>query len=332
MPSDSDSESTFSGFHARDDRLGRLTPSSHAESIGSRLSNRFNKVTKKAKKLFGRKNTIAPVDDLSPLPSSPEHTPPPARSLKRKPAVSKPPTEDAPAPQPIPPSEPIHQPVDSEDDVPLIELLPRRLTVKPKKKQQAGGTVYLWTVPKDGYTFDRSWLPAFSETPGCRVDTVDFKPVDYFKLFFDDFIWGLLSTQTNLYHEQRDTAKMKKFSRYQSWTDTTKKDIMKYIGLTILMGVKRLPAVPDYWSRLWLFSSSSFRSIMSSKRFDQITGNLHFTNNEEALPKDDPDYDRIWKIRPVLTHIQQRFKTVYYPERDIAIDESFIYFQIFCSE
>ena len=39
---------------------------------------------------------------------------------------------------------------------------------------------------------------------------------------------------------------------------------------------------------------------------------------------DSPDRDRLYKLRPVITHLHDRFQNVYTPEKEIAIDESLL--------
>ena len=60
---------------------------------------------------------------------------------------------------------------------------------------------------------------------------------------------------------------------------------------------------------------------MPRNRFQEILRFWHANNNEEEPPKDSPDRDRLYKLRPVITHLQDRFQNVYTPEKEIAIDE-----------
>ena len=54
---------------------------------------------------------------------------------------------------------------------------------------------------------------------------------------------------------------------------------------------------------------------------------LHFVDNASLAPRGTPGYDKLGKVRPVLEHMTERFKSVYNPGRDIAVDEAMVKFQ-----
>ena len=50
-------------------------------------------------------------------------------------------------------------------------------------------------------------------------------------------------------------------------------------------------------------------------------------NNGTLVPRGDSGYDRLGKIRLLIDHLSSRFKAVYSPHRDVAVDEAMIKFQ-----
>ncbi|CAJ0947930.1 unnamed protein product [Ranitomeya imitator] len=50
-------------------------------------------------------------------------------------------------------------------------------------------------------------------------------------------------------------------------------------------------------------------------------------DNTDILPCDDPNFDRLFKIRPVIEHFSNKFAEVYIPQREICVDESLIHFK-----
>ena len=54
---------------------------------------------------------------------------------------------------------------------------------------------------------------------------------------------------------------------------------------------------------------------------------LHFADNSSLPERDDPQYDRLGKVRPVMEKLQERFTEVYQPHCENAIDEAMIPFQ-----
>ena len=67
--------------------------------------------------------------------------------------------------------------------------------------------------------------------------------------------------------------------------------------------------------------------IMPVARFEQIKRFLHFCNNEEAPTRDDPNYDRAFKIRHVINHINAAFQKCREPEKQQSINERMVKFK-----
>ena len=93
------------------------------------------------------------------------------------------------------------------------------------------------------------------------------------------------------------------------------------------MAVNHLPAAEDYWKRDPVYNYSPIASRISRDSYREIGRYLHFVDNTTLAPRGDPAYDRLGKIRPLITHLSSRFQAVYSPHRDIAVDEAMIKFQ-----
>ena len=61
--------------------------------------------------------------------------------------------------------------------------------------------------------------------------------------------------------------------------------------------------------------------VISRQRF------LQFVDNNHLVPRDDPSYDRLGKIRPLIEHLGERFEALYNPTQNVAVDEAMIKFQ-----
>ncbi|KAF2890864.1 hypothetical protein ILUMI_15309 [Ignelater luminosus] len=59
---------------------------------------------------------------------------------------------------------------------------------------------------------------------------------------------------------------------------------------------------------------------MSQKRFDAIRASLHFNDNTTAKPINDPDSDRLHKIRSVVYYLNTKFATIPF-EQFLCVDE-----------
>ena len=99
---------------------------------------------------------------------------------------------------------------------------------------------------------------------------------------------------------------------------------MAFIGVTIAMGMLRLPRVKDYWSTSNVLSTPWFRSIMSRDRFLEILRYLHLVDSSQQKKKGEEGYDPIFKVRLLVDHLNAVFSEYYKPSRYLSIDEMMI--------
>ena len=59
-------------------------------------------------------------------------------------------------------------------------------------------------------------------------------------------------------------------------------------------------------------------------RFQLILRYIHCNDNSTAIPRGEPGFDRLHKVRPVLDLINRTFPHSYRPGRDISVDESIV--------
>ena len=124
-------------------------------------------------------------------------------------------------------------------------------------------------------------------------------PYQCFMYFFDkDFIQKIVD-QTNLYSTQKDpnNSVIYKVS-----------DMKKFFGILLYMSVQRFPSTRSYWSPT--FGYSLISSVMSVNKFEKIKLSLHFQNNDNHKPVGHLDHDRLFKIRPVIEHLNEKFSNI----------------------
>ncbi|XP_005100434.1 uncharacterized protein LOC101855264 [Aplysia californica] len=81
----------------------------------------------------------------------------------------------------------------------------------------------------------------------------------------------------------------------------------------------------DYWTLNWLTESPGFRKVKPRDRFLGILRYLHFQGNSAAIQdKEHRDYDKLYKVRSVLSSVVTKYQSVYKPNREISLDESMI--------
>ena len=93
------------------------------------------------------------------------------------------------------------------------------------------------------------------------------------------------------------------------------------------MGLDRKPSYDAYWTTDWTMEAPGFRSIISRDRFLVILQLLHCANNDNLIPVGQPNHDRRGKIKEFMEMLVSRWQAAYYPDREIAVDETIIPFK-----
>lgn len=142
-------------------------------------------------------------------------------------------------------------------------------------------------------------------------------PTDLFLLLFSEDLIDKIVFHTNLYATQRA----------KPFRPTTLEEMKTFIGINILMGIKKLPSYRDYWSTSPMLHDNYISSLIPVKRFSWILSHLHFNDNNLQPQRGDPSYDKLYKIRPVIDELQKKFWDCYLPSQNLSIDESMIRFK-----
>ena len=129
-------------------------------------------------------------------------------------------------------------------------------------------------------------------------------------------------TQTNLYAEQKRGEAKKSVSQKASV-----EEMEAWIAIYLNIGIINKPSISSYWSVDPVLSTPFFGAITSRTRFLQILRYFHFADNTLAPRPDSPNLNKLYKIQPVHDLIIPRFRAVYKPERQLAVDETLIKFK-----
>lgn len=169
-------------------------------------------------------------------------------------------------------------------------------------------------------------LPNFvpKRNPGAQlVMDRNYSPLELFQLFFPYSVMNSIVKNTNSYANMRTEAGTKFM-----WVPLKVKELYSYIALVIYMGLLSTKTIVDYWSGKAIYNLPFPKSVMSRSRFQAISWNLHLCNLEEdqanAKKRGTPDYDRLFKIKPLYTDIIAACKTYFHPNRELAVDERMV--------
>lgn len=98
----------------------------------------------------------------------------------------------------------------------------------------------------------------------------------------------------------------------------TKVGIKQYLGIMIYMSLVHTPNTRSFWSKNLRFSNIA--DCMPVNKFEKIRQFLHLNNNQTFIPRDQPGHDSLFKIRPLIDHLNKKFSTVAMEEH-LSIDE-----------
>ncbi|KAJ8706824.1 hypothetical protein PYW07_012902 [Mythimna separata] len=199
------------------------------------------------------------------------------------------------------------------------------------------------TQPRSLYDFD--WRPftktlippvsrreSFSDiNVGPTIPSVD--PYEIFINIWDRQFMEYIASETNRYAQQKAASMLDGHrhslgpsSRINHWKDTTADELYVYFALIIGMGIVGKSRIEEYWSTdADLFQTPGFSTYMSYSRFLILQKCLHFANSEAMCGLQLSDSEaKIFKIQPVLSHLNNRFQSLYRLSRSIVLDESLV--------
>jgi len=148
-------------------------------------------------------------------------------------------------------------------------------------------------------------------------------PLDFLQLFITDSTLETVVAQTNLFAQQYlDSHELKQCSRVQQWVKSPHNmaELKKFLALIIIMGLISYPSIEDYWVTSWPFAISTFSSIMSRDRFSLLRF-LHLNDSTKYIPKGEPGYDPLYKLRPFVDPLIANFKAAFTLGRELSADE-----------
>ena len=102
---------------------------------------------------------------------------------------------------------------------------------------------------------------------------------------------------------------------------------LAYMGFMSLMGIVRLPRIEDYWKKDAIYHYTPMANRIFRKQFRELHKFLHFANNSSLAPPGTPGYDKLGKLRPIISIIGEQFAAVCDPSKEVSIDEAMIPFK-----
>ena len=149
--------------------------------------------------------------------------------------------------------------------------------------------------------------------------------LEYFMKYLPENLFETMAINTNKYkpiYENFRNAKVLDFE--QITTD----DIRSFIACRMVMGVNVNPAVDDYWSSDPTLRNHFISKTLTRKRFRMISRYYHIND-----PTQDPtrlkkarNSDPLYKVNPLLTHLNKQCADLYNLNQEVSVDEAMIKF------
>ena len=143
--------------------------------------------------------------------------------------------------------------------------------------------------------------------------------VDFFYLMFPEELIEHIVSETNRYACECIAMKQD-----PEWKETSLEEIKAFLGLHVLFGIKQLPSYKLYWSKDPLIGVPTVQKGMCRNRFEKLSQYFHVNNNANQVPREDPAYDKLFKVRPVNNRRVQCCQMELMPERDLTVDEAMV--------
>lgn len=221
---------------------------------------------------------------------------------------------------------------DSEDgeNVPPVVNQPaagkRKLSAKEKASNFNWKNNKRFNPPKDSNIQQEKLKPAKAFTPLSP-------PIEFVNQFLTNEFLENVAFQTNLYITQRTATGYKVAVKKRRSSDRSNRkvkpvdvsEMRTFIGIIFYMGIHKLPNRRLHWgnkTRVPLIVNA-----MSRKRFEEVLSALYFNDNEKMPGKDSPEYDRMFKLKPLLDHFRKVFADAVTPETCQAVDEMMVPFK-----
>ena len=157
--------------------------------------------------------------------------------------------------------------------------------------------------------------PTVTHTLPPTATLMDFNP-----FVPDCFSKHFLSRQTNM------PPKSKKLQGEMTNTGQQQLQMKIFLYIQYTFSIHHLPEVDMYWSLDPLLRGPAIADVMGNDKYQKINQYFHIKDNTKALPKTDPNYDPLFKVRPLLDLVTEKSHAHYNPGREISTDEAMMKF------
>ncbi|XP_066258800.1 piggyBac transposable element-derived protein 4-like [Euwallacea similis] len=148
-------------------------------------------------------------------------------------------------------------------------------------------------------------------------------PIEYFRhIMTDEFLQPIVEETNNNAVDIFLSLATKEKSRICDWKNLPIGELLIFLGIFLQMGNVKVKRFQDYWKKDPLFHNKAIANSMTRNRLLLILRSMHFSRNptfERVKPE-----DRLYKIRPIIDFFNKRMSEIYYPCKQLSLDESMV--------
>ena len=154
-------------------------------------------------------------------------------------------------------------------------------------------------------------------------------PIDYFKLVFTDAIIEHIVKCTNDYARIQITNRHRTKPDYvdPQWSldgsdNLTCEELRTYIGCCVIISVNPARQLRHIFSSEPYLNNMGIRNIFTLRRFTRIGHYFCVSVKSLEPPSDSNSFDKMYKIRPIVEHLNKVFPRYYHYGAHVVLDES----------
>ena len=166
-------------------------------------------------------------------------------------------------------------------------------------------------------------LPAGFSNLSCAVD--------YFQLFLTDSLINQIVQYTNQYAQIEITKKRQTQPNYidKQWSldgsdNVSCEEMHAYLGACVILSVNPTRQLRHVFSSEPFLNNTGLHSVFTLRHFSKISHYFCVSDKTKEIPKDNPGYDKLFKVRPVVEQLQMLFPKYWEFGHNICINESVI--------
>ena len=106
------------------------------------------------------------------------------------------------------------------------------------------------------------------------------------------------------------------------WYEMNMAEMQAFFGLHMF-----LPETSLYWSKDPALGVPFVKHVTTRDRFDKLNQYLHLNNNENFVPRGQPNHDKLFKVRPFLEAVMKNCREEYRPKQNSSMNEAMVGFK-----